>query len=329
MEVEITLNGSAIPGEIFCLQSLFPDSTSSSEEEQNPLTAYKATADPDTMYMHEAMRAPDRQQFIQAMEKEVGDQMANGNYTIVRRKDVPKDHTIFRAVWQMKRKRDIKTRDVKKWKARLNLDGSSMTKGKHYEQTYAPVARWNSIRLLLSMAALHDWHTIQIDYVSAFPQAPVERELYMQLPRGFEIAGAKPGEYVFRLNKNVYGQKSAGRVWNRYLTNKLTKEVGFVQSKTDDCVFFKGNVVYLLYTDDSILAGPSKKEIESVIQEIKDAKLNITVEGDIQDFLGINIERKADGTVHLTQPHLIDSILEDLRMLDVKVKPKSTPASSS
>jgi hypothetical protein len=93
------------------------------------------------MYMHEAMRAPDRQKFIQAMEKDVGFQMANGNYTIVRRKDVPKDHTIFRAVWQMKRKRDIKTRDVKKWKARLNLDESSMTKGKHYEQTYAPVAR--------------------------------------------------------------------------------------------------------------------------------------------------------------------------------------------
>jgi Reverse transcriptase (RNA-dependent DNA polymerase) len=329
MEVEITQNGSEIPGEIFCLQSLFPDPNSSSDEEQNPLTAYKATADPDTMYMHEAMRAPDRQKFIQAMEKEVGDQMANGNYTIVRRKDVPKGHTIFRAVWQMKRKRDIKTREVKKWKARLNLDGSSMKKGKHYDQTYAPVARWNSIRLLLSMAALHGWHTTQIDYVSAFPQAPVERELYMQLPRGFEIADAKPGEYILRLNKNVYGQKSAGRVWNQYLTNKLTKEVGFTQSKTDDCVFFKGNVVYLLYTDDSILAGPSKKEIDMVIQQIKDAKLNITVEGDIQDFLGVNIERKSDGTVHLTQPHLIDSILEDLRMVDDKVKTKSTPASSS
>jgi hypothetical protein len=67
MEVKITQNGSSIPGEIFCHQSLFPDSNSSSEEEQNPLTAYKATADPDTIYIHEAMRAPDRQNFIQAM----------------------------------------------------------------------------------------------------------------------------------------------------------------------------------------------------------------------------------------------------------------------
>jgi hypothetical protein len=109
MEVEITQNGSAIPGEIFCLQSLFPDSNSSSEEEQHPLTAYKATADPDTMYLHEAMCAPDRQKFTQTMENEVGDQMANGEYTIVRRKDVPEGHTIFRAVLQMKRKRDTIT----------------------------------------------------------------------------------------------------------------------------------------------------------------------------------------------------------------------------
>jgi hypothetical protein len=73
---------------------------------------------------------------------------------------------------------------------------------------------------------------------------------------------------------------------DHYLTNILTKEVGFIQFKTDVCVFFKGNVVYLLYTDDSILAAPSKKEIESVTEAIKDAKLNITVEVDIQDFLG-------------------------------------------
>jgi Reverse transcriptase (RNA-dependent DNA polymerase) len=225
----------------------------------------------------------------------------------------------------MKRKRDIKTREIH---ARINLDGSSMTKGKHYDQTYAPVARWKPIRLLLSMSALHGWHTTQIDYVPVFPQVPVERELYMQLPREFEIAGAKPGEYLFRLNKNVYGQKSAGRVWNRYLTEKLTKEVGFIQSKTDDCVFFKGNAVYLFNTDDSILAGPSKKEIKSVIQAIKDAGLNITVEGDMQELFEVNIERKTNGIVYLTQPHLIDSILDDLRMLDDVLKTKRTPASS-
>ena len=66
-----------------------------------------------------------------------------------------------------------------------------------------------------------------------------------------------------------------------------------------------------------------------VIEEIREAKLDITVEGDIQDFLGINIEKKGDGTIHLTQPHLIDQILRDLRMEADNVAIKETPAESS
>ena len=73
----------------------------------------------------------------------------------------------------MKRKQDIKYRKVKKWKARLNIDGSRTTKGVHYDQTYAPVASWNSIRMILTQTALHGWHANQLDYVLAFPQAPV------------------------------------------------------------------------------------------------------------------------------------------------------------
>jgi hypothetical protein len=87
--------------------------------------------------------------------------------------------------------------------------------------------------------------------------------------------------------------------------------------------------LYVLYTDDSILAGPDLKEIDRIIEEMKQAKLDITIEGDLQDFLGVNIERKEDGTIHLTQPHLIDQILEDLRLDKEHVKVKSTPASSS
>ena len=87
--------------------------------------------------------------------------------------------------------------------------------------------------------------------------------------------------------------------------------------------------MYALYTDDSILAGPNKAEIYQIIKEMKEAKLDITIEGDLQDFLGVNIEKKADGTIHLTQPHLIDQILKDLRLEDDNVTTKPIPASSS
>jgi len=229
----------------------------------------------------------------------------------------------------MKRKRDIRTREIKKYKARLNIDGSRMKVGEHYDFSYSPVASWTSVKLLLALTALKGWHTQQIDYVLAFPQAPVERELYMEIPRGFEIKGvANTKDYVLKLHRNVYGQKNAGRVWNRFLVSKLVNEVGFVQSKIDECVFYKGSVIYVLYTDDSILAGPDKTELDKVIEEIRRAKLNITLEGDLTDFLGVNIVRKGN-SVSFTQPHLIDKILEAVGMTGDEVKTRDTPAKTS
>ena len=297
--------------------------------DEDPLLAYKASADPDTMYMHQAVKEPDKDHFIAAMQKEVRDQSENGNFSVIHKSMVPKGATTLPSVWQMKRKRDIRTRQIKKWKARLNVDGSRMTKGIHYTDTYAPVASWNSIRLLLTLTAVHSWHTKQLDYVLAFPQAPVEKELYMAIPKGFEIDEGKMDDYALKLHKNVYGQKQAGRVWNNHLVDILTKRVGFVQSKVDACVFYRGKTMYVLYTDDSILAGPDEAEIDQIIKDMKKAKLDITIEGDLQDFLGVNIDRKEDGTIHLTQPHLIDQILKDLRLDGETVTEKSVPASSS
>ena len=141
-----------IEGELLCLEAIYPnyhDQHQGSNMDQDPLMVFKATTDPDTMYLHKAMREPDWKEFQKAMEKEVQDQMDNGNYSIIKRSKVPKGKIILPAVWQMKRKRDIKTQKIEKYKARLNLDGSKQQKGIHYDQTYAPVASWKFIRLLL------------------------------------------------------------------------------------------------------------------------------------------------------------------------------------
>jgi hypothetical protein len=112
--------------------------------------------------------------------------------------------------------------------------------------------------------------------------------------------------------------------------DRLVNKVGFKQSKIDECMSYKGNVIYVLYTDDSILAAPDQDEIDQVIADIRRAKLDITVEGDIQDFLGVNIDRKEDGTITFAQPHLIeDKILEATRMDRKEVRGKDTPMASS
>jgi hypothetical protein len=117
-------------------------------------------------------------------------------------------------------------------------------------------------------------------------------------------------------------------VWFQYLLKKL-ESVGFEQSKHDECVFFKDRMMYVLYTDDSILAGPDQKEIEQAVQQMKEVGLDITIEGDLTDFLGVNIDRhEDDGMIHLTQPHLIHQILKDLHYDTEDITIKTTPGAS-
>ena len=322
---------SSVPGELFCLQALFPEDVYINEPEfdPHPLKAYAATSDPDTLYYHEAMKATDRSEFVKAMQEEIAGQLENNVYSPILRTAVPEGATILPAVWSMKRKRKSKTGEVYRYKGRLNIGGHKQKEGLDFDQTYSPVVTWPSIRLLLTMSVLHQWHTRQIDYVQAYPQAPVERPMYMEIPKGFDVDGeVNNQDYLLEIHKNIYGQRQAGRVWNKNLVEKLLK-IGFRQSKHDECVFFKGKAMYVLYTDDSILAGPDSAELDDIMKQIRDVGLKITSEGGIEDFLGINVDKQEDGSYLLTQTRLIDSILDDLGLNKKNVATKMTPTASS
>ena len=191
-----------VANELFCLSALCPHDTI--KDITNPILAFKASkADPDTMYYHQAKGAKDWKQFQNAMQEEVESQMAAGNYEIVKRSVIPPGAKVLPAVWALKRKRDLRTGDIKKWKARLNIDGSKMEHGIHYDKTYAPVASWSAIRLILAIAATFRWHTIQLDYVMAYSQAPVERELYMAIPPGYNVKEGENTDYALKLHGNT------------------------------------------------------------------------------------------------------------------------------
>ena len=314
-----------VSGELLAMQSLFPDYNL--HQDDDPLFAMKAASDPDTVYYHEAMRTPDRAHFIQAMENEMNANLNSKNLELVHKSTIPQDATVLPSVWQLRRKRHLSTGKIKKYKVRINVDGSKQIKSKHYDLTYAPVASWSIIRLIITIAAVKKWPSKQLDYVLAFPQAPIERDLYMKIPKGYQVQDANSKDYVLKLNNNLYGQKQAGRVWNQFLTEKLI-QVGFRQSKYDQCVFYRKNVIYILYTDDSIITGPSISEIDEAINAIKKTQLQLTEEGDVQDFLGVNITRNDDGSIKFHQPLLIDGILRDLKLpQDGKIR--ETPAQSS
>ena len=140
-----------------------------------------------------------------AMDEELNLQMNNGNFEVVHHSKIPESTKILPMVWQMKRKRDIITNTVSKHKARLTIDSSKMKRGIHFDKTYAPVAVQSSVRLLFTLAIAFNWHTVQLDYVQAFPQAPAEKPIYLKIPVGFKMSKGTPNDYALKVIHNIYG----------------------------------------------------------------------------------------------------------------------------
>jgi hypothetical protein len=296
------------------------------QQMEDPM-AFATHSDPDTMYMHQAMKQPDKAEWLKAMDQEVNDHVAKGHWKLVPLAKVPKGVKVLDAVWAMRRKRKIMTGEIYKWKARLNAHGGQQVKGVNYWETYAPVVSWPTIRFFFSIALLRGWETRQIDFVQAYPQAPVECDIYMDIPKGYKIKGVTHASHVIKLIKNLYGQKQAGRVWNKHLEAGLMK-IGFQPSKIDPCLYYKGQVVFLVYVDDGIFLSPSKKAIDKAIQELREADFDVEDQGDICDYLGVRVDKTKDGKITLTQPQLIKSIIGDMHFQD-NTKERDTPALSS
>jgi hypothetical protein len=138
----------------------------------------------------------------------------------------------------MKRKREILMRKVLKYKARLKVQGGQHEYAVNFFETYFPVVTWAAVRLMTTLAWLNDWHTRQCEFFLAYPQAPIEYDLYMELPKGIQLSSGNSKTHVLRLINNLNGQKQAGRVWSQHLA-KVPKKADVVASRVDECVFYK------------------------------------------------------------------------------------------
>ena len=295
---------------------------------EDPIAFAASKSDPDTLNFKDAMNAQDSAAFKKAMIKECDAHSDNGHWEVWERANVPKEQDVLPAVWAFKRKRRIDTREVYKYKARLNIHGGRQKHGVNYCETYSPVVNWFSIRLCLIMTLIFGWKTRQIDFVLAFPQADVECDLFMQLPRGLTFEGVHRSTHCLKLIKNLYGQRQAGRVWNNHLVDGLVNKLKFQQSKVDECVFYRGTTILLIYVDDGILCGASAAKIRTIIKELSDL-YNVTDEGEMDTYLGVKITRPTPDTIELTQPHLIQQILDDMGMKsNSKTKDKAAPSST-
>jgi Reverse transcriptase (RNA-dependent DNA polymerase) len=134
--------------------------------------ALMLTGNQGNFYCHEILHEPDKDKFIKAMKDEIKSHNENHNWEPVLRSKLPEGTKVIPSVWTMRRKRRLVDGIIHKWKARLIVDGSKQIKGINFWETYAPVAQWISIWLILCMASLNDWKIKTFDFVQAFPQAP-------------------------------------------------------------------------------------------------------------------------------------------------------------
>jgi hypothetical protein len=211
------------------------------------------------------------------------------------------------------------TGEITKHRARLNLHGGKQEFGMTYYDTNAPVVTWFAIRLLIVFGILFSWSLQQVDFVMAYPQAPIKIDMYMELPQGINTKNGNSKNHILKLLANLYGQKQAGRVWNGYSINKL-QEINFKQSLIDDCVFYRGDVIFIFYVNDGIFLGLSDKQLSGIINKMRNLELDIKDKDHPAAYIGVNIKRIKDNSIELSQRALIDTIIEDADLNDSKVK---------
>jgi hypothetical protein len=163
-----------------------------------------ATHDPDTPRLHEAMRGDHRDEFLTAMGKEISELESHGSWTVVRKETMPDGANLLPSTWALKLKR-YPDGNMRKLKARFCVRGDKQIAGVDYFESYAPVASWSTVRMVMNIAIQRGWATRQVDFSNAFVQATLKEEVYVELPEMFrdkQNDGSKDG-VVLKLNKSL------------------------------------------------------------------------------------------------------------------------------
>ncbi|GJP77169.1 hypothetical protein CLOP_g7598 [Closterium sp. NIES-67] len=205
--------------------------------------------------------------------------------------------------------------ELTRYKSRLVARGFQQTKGKDYDEVFAPVGKGTTLRVLLAIAALLGWKIRQMDIVTAFLNGIILEEVYMKQPEGLDDGSGR----VCRLKKAIYGLKQAPRAWYHKLEEALVAG-GFKKSECDPSLFLlqeKDEILMLLvYMDDILLFSASTALLDSA-EQMLEMQFKCSKMGEVKYYLGMHVERDVEkGVLRLHQRKYCEGLAEKYGLQD-------------
>ena len=220
--------------------------------------------------------------------------------------------------WVFKLK--VNADDTVRYKARLVIRGFEQKYGLDFQETFAPVAKFATVRIMLALAAQMDWEVHQMDVKTAFLYPDIQDEVYMTLPEGFDMfhkdAPAARGQ-VARLRKTLYGLRQAPRAWYQNIDD-FFKSCGLIRSCEDFSLYLSPTLAIVLYVDDILLFAKDAGEIVGMKKNLKREYKMVDL-GELRQFLGLQVQRNRPGRkLFIHQRPYVEKILERFQMQDCK-----------
>jgi hypothetical protein len=278
--------------------------------------AFISTIEPKSV--KEAMIHPS---WVQAMNDELEQFERNDVMTLV---ECPQGIIVIGMKWVFKNKTD-ENRTVTKNKARLVAKGYNQQEGIDYEETFAPVARMEAIRIFLACATYMNFKVYQMDVKSAFLNGKLKEDVYVQQPPGFE--SHEFPNHVYKLNKALYGLKQAPRAWYETLSAFLIQNK-FVRGKIYNTLFIyrtKEDVILVQVYVDDIIFGSTSYKLCKQFEKLMTKQFEMSMMGELTYFLGLQI-RQTDMGISFSQEKYIKNTLKKYDHSDcASVKSPMTP----
>ncbi|WKA02171.1 hypothetical protein VitviT2T_020389 [Vitis vinifera] len=272
---------------------------------------YNIGAENDPESFSQAMSCKESELWYNAMKDEMSSMKCNDVWDLV---ELPNGAKTIGCKWVFKTKKDS-LGNIERYKARLVAKGFTQKEGIDYTETFSPVSKKDSLRIILALVAHFDLELQQMDVKTAFLNGELEEEVYMKQPEGFPSSDGE--QLVCKLKKSIYGLKQASRQWYLKFHN-IISSFGFVENVMDQCIYLKvsgSKVCFLvLYVDDILLATNDKGLLHEVKQFLS-KNFDMKDMGEASYVIGIKIHRdRFKGILGLSQETYINKVLERFRM---------------